>query len=189
MVMRRTLPASKVLYFSLLTLQCFLLLTGCSHGGNVTVSPDFKLNPEQEVIYVVPFVSTLVPADFAETVFNEFVDRLNENGAKTGVKWFFIVKEEQKDIDPSWLARQVYLSGEIWSYIENSGCCSTEMRVKARIAWHDPGRKDPTLEILLPLDTFFEHDRSTIGIERERLAKKLARELSDQVITAITKRK
>ena len=87
----------KPFHYPLFTILCLLLLFGCSHGNNVTIAPDFKLNPEQEVIYVVPFVSTLVPTDFAETVFNEFVDRLNENSAKTGIKWFFIVKEDKTD--------------------------------------------------------------------------------------------
>ncbi|KAF0220804.1 MAG: hypothetical protein FD174_801 [Geobacteraceae bacterium] len=175
----------KVFFSSLLTLHLSLFLAGCAPATRVSMAPDFNPSPEQEVIYVLPFVNTLVPETFAETVFNGFVDTLNDSRARTGGKWFLIIKDEPKDVDSAWLAKHLYISGEVWGYIENSGCCATELRVKSKIFFHKPGQNEPSLEISVPMESFFEHDRSTLEDERDRLAKRLTRELADQLIKAL----
>ena len=172
---------------ALFTVHCLLLL-GCASGTKVTMAPAFNPTPDQNIVYVQPFSNILVPDAFSETVFNDFVDDLNNNRLKTDVKWFYIIKEDPKDIDPAWLEKQVYLTGEVWSYIENAGCCSTELRVTARLRLYEAGKKDPTLEILVPMESFFEHDRSTLAVERQRLAKRLAAEMTDKTISLLARR-
>ena len=180
---------TSTLRFSCLLLAAYslLLLNGCAPGEKVIVAPTFNPAPEQNIVYVQPFTNSLVPESISETVFNDFVDDLNDSRLKTDVKWYYIIKEDPKDVDPAWLARQVYITGEIWSYIENAGCCSTEMRAKARLRLYEAGKKDPTLEIFIPVDNFFEHDRSTLAVERQRLAKRLASEMSAAITKALAK--
>jgi hypothetical protein len=170
---------------ALLILLAALVLAGCAPKAVVSVSPAFNPVPDQEVIQVLPFVATLVPDAITDTVFNDFVDKLNDSRNGSGVQWFVILKQEVQEVDPVWLAKQVYLSGELWSYVENSGCCSTEMRIKGRVRLFEPGRPQPTFEVAVPLESFFEHDRSTLADERAKLARRLAREMAEQVLAAL----
>ena len=169
----------------LLTLLFSLVVAGCGPKPQVTVSPSFRPAPEVETAYVVPFAGALVPGEFSATVFNDFVDQLNGRRRETGVRSFAILKDEVKDVDPAWLSRQFYISGDIWSYVEDSGCCSTNIRVKARVYIHEPGKNIPSVEIFVPMESFFDHDRSTVDRERDRLARALARDLSLKVLEAI----
>lgn len=173
---------------SLLALQVVLLLTGCGPATKISVAPDFKQGPEQEAVYIVPFVTTLVPENFSDAVFNAYVDDLNDNHTQTNATWFSIIKEDLKNVDQQWLAKQFYITGEIWSYIENAGCCSTELRVKARLQFFEVGKKEPSMEVYIPLESFFDHDRSTLAVERDRLAARLAREMTVQTLKALQKR-
>ena len=169
----------------LLALLAALILAGCAPKAAVSVSPAFNPVPDQEVIQVLPFIATLVPDPIATTVFDDFVDKLNDGRNGTGVQWFVILKQEVAEVDPAWLAKQVYLSGELWSYVENSGCCSTEMRIKGRVRLFEPGRPQPTFEVAVPLESFFDHDRSTLAEERLKMARRLSRELAAQVLAAL----
>jgi hypothetical protein len=178
----------KCMLSSLLTLLMVVLLAGCGPATRVSVAPDFKPGPEQEAVYVVPFVTTLVPDNFSENVFDTYVDELNDNHAQTNATWFAIIKEDLKNVNQQWLAKQFYITGEIWSYIENSGCCSTELRVKARLQFYEVGKKEPSMEVFIPLESFFDHDRSDLAIERDRLAKRLATEMTAQTLKALRKR-
>jgi len=166
-----------------------LSLAGCAPQPKVTVSPAFNPAPEDNIVYVLPFTQSLVPEDFSETVFDEFVDNLNKKRSRTDVKWYYILKEELKDIDPAWLARQVYISGELWGYVENSGCCSTEIRAKARLNLFEMEQQEPTLEMQFPIEVFFEHDRSTLLEEKQKLAKRLAGEMADAITEIFARRK
>lgn len=165
-----------------------LLLAGCAKRPGIKVVSTLTPPAETEFAYVVPFVTTLVPDSFGEAAFNEFVDTLNASRGTTPVNTFLILKEELKEVDPAWLEKQHYITGEIWSYIENSGCCSTELRVKGRVQIFEPGRKSPAVEIFVPLDAFFEHDSSKLSVERDKLSRRLARELANQAIKALTVR-
>jgi hypothetical protein len=139
------------------------------------------------VVYVAPFVATLVPSEVADPVFNDFVDILNARQPLPGVKFYSIIKEDLTEVDPAWLAKQAYITGELWSYIENSGCCSTELRIKARISVHRPGETQ-TLDIFVPREGFFEHERSTIEVERARFARRLSEDLADRLISSLSPR-
>jgi len=173
---------------SLLIILALSLLCGCGPAVKVSLAPDFKRALDQDVMYVVPFINTLVPENFSSPVFNNFIDDLNRNRLKTDVKWFYIVKEDISNPKPDWLTKQAYITGEVWSYIEESGCCSTDLRVNARVRLYEPDRKEPTVEVYVPMDSFFEHDRSNLELERERLAKRLAGEMAGQIIRLLEKR-
>lgn len=167
---------------TLFALLVLLTVSGCGPKAQVSVSPSFRPAADGETAYVIPFAGALVPEEFSATVFNDFVDQLNGRRRETGVRSFAILKDEVKDVDAGWLARQHYISGDIWSYVEDSGCCSTNIRVKARVYIHEPGKSIPSVEIFVPMESFFDHDRSTIARERDRLARDLARDLSRKVL-------
>lgn len=179
----------KAALFPFLSLVCLVLLAGCGAGAKISLQPDFKPPAELDTVYVVPFVSTLVPAEVSETVFNDFVDILNENRVQARVRQFEILKDDSSELDKAWLSRQLSLGGELWSYIEFSGCCQTELRIRSRVSLTEPGKQAPTAEIFLPLDSFFDHDQSTLDKERLVLARRVARQLAERVITALTSRR
>uniref|UniRef100_A0A831U0G7 Lipoprotein n=1 Tax=Geobacter metallireducens TaxID=28232 RepID=A0A831U0G7_GEOME len=174
---------------SLSALLVLLAATGCGPKPQVSVSPSFRPAADVETAYVVPFAGALVPEEFSAAVFNDFVDQLNGRRRETGIRSFAILKDEVKDVDAGWLARQYYISGDIWSYVEDSGCCSTNIRVKARVYVYEPGKSIPSVEIFVPVESFFDHDRTTIERERDRLARTLARDLSRRVIEALLRQR
>lgn len=161
-----------------------MLAAGCA-GTRVHVPKDFR-SPDQDTVYIAPFTVMLVPDAISEPVFNEFVDTLNRNRTIPGVTFFAIIKDDLKDVDQAWLQKQLYVTGELWSYTEKSGCCSTEMRMKSRIYIHEPGQQRP-VEIEVPKEVFFEHDRSTIDEEREKFTHDLAAELAQHVIAVLNR--
>lgn len=164
----------------------WLLLTGCA--PSLTTKDYTSLDPkiERESLYIVPFDSTLVPPDFGGPIFDQFVDILNARRKQTKVGRFVILKEELKEVEPSWLIKQIYISGDIWGYVEKSGCCSTEMKVKSRIYLYEPGKNAPTFEIFVPVEHFFDHDRSDMAVAKSRLGKQLALDLAEAVIKKLT---
>jgi hypothetical protein len=141
---------------------------------------------EREFLYVTPFDATLVPPDFGDPIFNQFVDILNSRRKQTKVDRFVILKEELKEVEPAWLIKQIYISGDIWGYIETSGCCSTSMKVKSKIYLYEPGKNSPTFEVFVPAEYFFDHDRSDITAAKARLGSKLAQDLADAVLKKLT---
>lgn len=169
-----------------LLLAAVLLLGGCTGGSRVRNLGGFDPSQPRDSVYVVPFDATLVPPDFGEPVFNAFVDRLNSQRAKTKVARFMILKEELKEVEPAWLTKQSYISGDIWGFVETSGCCSTEMKVKSRIYLYEPGKNLPSLEVMVPVDEFYEHDRLSSVAARARMGARLARELADAIIKKLT---
>jgi len=172
-------------YISLL-FSVFLLLTGCS---TTQITKDYSvLDPqvERESLYIVPFDATLVPPDFGDPIFDEFVDILNARRKQTKVGRFVILKEELKEVEPAWLIKQIYISGDIWGYVETSGCCSTDLKVKSRIYLYEPGKNSPTFEVFVPAEQYFEHDRSDITAAKVRLGKKLAQDLAEAVLKKLT---
>lgn len=170
---------------AVIMLLSVIWLSGCS-GSKAKVSGSFNTQKEYEAIYVVPFDTTLVPPEIGEPVFNEFVDRLNDQRRKTRVAKFMILKEELKEVEPAWLVRQTYISGDIWGYVESSGCCSTEMKVKSRLYLYEPGMSEPSVEVSMQENDFFEHDRLPVSTGKERMGKKLARALADAIIMKLS---
>jgi hypothetical protein len=179
----------RFIFCSLFTVHCSLILAGCAATGKEVVTPDFRPIPDQGIAYVIPFFTTLVPEAFNEKVFNTFVDTLNANHEATDVRWFYIVKEEFKDLDPAWLAKQLYMTGEIWSYIEDIGCCSAELRINSRLRIYEAGKAEPAMEFLIPRQRFFDKDKSTLEAERELLALDLANDMAVKIINVLAKQK
>lgn len=171
---------------TVLLLGIFICLSGCAATSK---SRDYShLDPqlERESVYVVPFDATLVPPDFGDPIFNQFVDILNARRKQTKVGRFVILKEELKEVEPAWLIKQIYISGDIWGYVEKTGCCSTEMNVKSRIYLYEPGKNVPTFEVTVPVEHYFDHDRDDIAMAKGRLGKNLALELAEAVLKRLT---
>lgn len=176
----------KTVWHNVLLCAAFLLLTGCSAAPTIKEFSVLDPNLERESLYIMPFDATLVPPDFGDPIFDQFVDILNARRKQTKVGRFVILKEELKDVEPVWLIKQIYISGDIWGYVEKSGCCSTEMKVKSRIYLYEPGKNTPTFEVSVPVEYFFDHDRGDITTAKARLGNKLALDLAEAVIKKLT---
>ncbi len=161
------------------------ILCGCT-TTRVTASRAFAVAQNQTMLPILPFSTILVPDTFSETVFNDFVDTMNDNLTKTPFNWFGIIKEELAEVERILPSTHLYLSGEIWSYLENAGCCSTEISVKSRLRIYRVMSRELLWEAEIPLDSFFEHDYSTLEIEREKLAKQLAATLTKELLKGLS---
>lgn len=166
-------------------LLVLLLAGGCGSNRTALVSPAYSIAQNQTVLPVLPFNNILVPDTFAEMVFNDFVDSLNDNRAKTGFSLFAIVKENLSDVEKILTPAHIYLTGEIWSYLENAGCCATELRVSSRLRIYRVRSRELLWEKEIPLEGFFEHDNSTLAVERDKLARRLAREMATEALKAL----
>ena len=140
--------------------------------------------PEPGVVYVVPFVSIMVPSEVDSRIFDQFIDILIQKGAGLNLQ-FVILKEGLQRVDPNWLAVRRYVTGEIYAYVEDSGCCSTDLRTKARLTYRRPQQETPAFGFEYPVKRFFDHDRSTLEKERIALADTIAQTLADQLLAAL----
>ncbi|HEY5674072.1 MAG TPA: hypothetical protein VIR78_10225 [Malonomonas sp.] len=162
-----------------------LSLLACS-GPSVprSVSPGPQARLLSPVLYVVPFDTIMVPEEVSALVFNRFVDRLNQAGAGQGHD-FVILKQGIRQIDPAWLAEREYLVGEIYAYVEDVGSTVTDIKARSRVRLYQPGQSKATLELTLPVETFYENDYSALSVERSKLAEKISTELADQLLRAL----
>ena len=131
----------------------------------------------------------LVPAkDLADEVnariFDQFVDLLNRDGAALGLQ-FVILKEGLQRIPPEWLAIRQYVTGEIYAYVEDSSCCVTDLRTKARLTYRHPNQNIPAFGFNYPVKSFFDHDRSTLNVERAKLSDDIAATLAGELLKAL----
>lgn len=138
----------------------------------------------RQTIYLVPFTTIMVPAPVAETIFDQFVETLNQRGGPAGYE-FVILKDELERVDPTWLRKATYVTGEIFGYVEESGCCSTDIRSKSRLALYRPGSSEPKLRHEYPAKAFFDHDYSTLDAERKKLAERISLDLSSRLLQAL----
>jgi hypothetical protein len=173
--------------FRLAALPLLLLLvtlSGCA-TGNVRTSQAFTIAENQKMVPILPFSSTLVPESFSTAVFNDYVDNMNDSRDKAGFSLFAIIKDDLKSAEKVLSPTHIYVSGEIWSFIEDAGCCSTELRVKSRLRIYRVNSRELLWEAEIPLESFFEHDSSTPAAEREKLGKRLAASMSQMTIKAL----
>ena len=140
--------------------------------------------PPQRKVYIVPFTTLMVPEVVAEGVFDDFVDLLNETSEPGGTE-FVILKSGTEKVGHDWLSSRIYVTGELFGYVEDSGCCSTEIRARARVHLFRPGQSAPTFDYELPVKQMFDHDRSTLDQERSRIARQVAETLSAQVLKGL----
>lgn len=137
-----------------------------------------------KTLYVVPFLNVMVPDTVSSTLFEAFIDQIMAAGKQEGMA-IRILKQDIDAVDKTWLADQYFVTGEIFGYIESSGCCSTEIKVKVRIFHFQPGSAAAVGEIVVPGEIFFDHDLSTLENERALLAERIARKLSDELLPAL----
>jgi hypothetical protein len=175
---------SNNILFALLSLSLFMTLSGCA-TGNVRTSQAFTIAQNQKMVPILPFSNTLVPESFSTAVFNDFVDNMNDSRGTTGFSLFAIIKDDLKSTEKVLSPTHIYISGEIWSYIENAGCCSTELRVKSRLRIYRVNSRELLWEAEIPMESFFDHDSSTLAQEREKLGKRLAASMSQMTIKAL----
>jgi len=177
-----------VVWRKFVLLLVLALLTGCGgKGAQLRKAEEFSAPAEKKNLYVVPFTTVMVPVEVEEGIFDRFVDALNAGGQPLEYD-FFILKEGLEAVDPQWLRQQDYLTGEIYAYVEDSGCCSTTIRVKSRLQFHQPDRENPTLTLEYPREIFFEHDYSSIEEERRKLADDIATTLANRLLQALSDR-
>ncbi len=169
----------------LLAVVSLLLVGGCASENRVLVARSFTVPATQEVLPILPFVGTLVPETFSTAVFDNCVDILNDNHTQTSIKWFSIIKDDLQEVTKALPPDHLYVAGELWSYIESSGCCSTELQVKARVRVLKAGTQEQLYEAEIPMSSFFEHDRSTLTTERSRLAMRLSTEMATQILNVL----
>ena len=147
-----------------------------------------KLLPESEpepgIIYVVPFAAVMVPGEVRARIFDQFVDTLNQEGEALGLQ-FVILKKGLQKVAPEWLDVRKYVTGEIYAYVEDSGSNWTELRSKARLIYRRPSQDAPVFKIEFPVKGFFDHDRSTIDIERIKLSDAISATLSNELLKAL----
>lgn len=165
----------------------FLLPLAACGGAGVRTAPEPAAPAESRTVYVEPFDTTMVPPEVEEGVFDLLVDLLNEKGASAGLN-FIILNPGTAKVDAAWLRNQHYITGEILGYVEDSGCCSTSLRLKGRARLHQPGEDRPIVQLEVPREVFFEHDYSTVEAERRKLIDGIASILADRLITSLTHR-
>ncbi|NIQ94790.1 MAG: hypothetical protein GWN87_11705 [Desulfuromonadales bacterium] len=159
-------------------------LLACTPAGKVERREAFQPRPEREDLYVLPFTRVMVPWELNETIFDRFVDNLNDSALPEDYA-FTILKRSPKDIDPQWLGEQYYISGEIFGFRQESGCCSTLLQLTGRVRFHQPGQDQATFIAEYPAEIFFDHDDSSLEIERQKLAAEIADRLSRQLLDAL----
>lgn len=141
-------------------------------------------DPEPGVVYVAPFITLMVPTEVRERVFDQFIDTLNQRGAERKLK-FVILKQGLDKVDHNWLGARKHVFGEIYGYVEDSGCCSTDLRTRVRLTYYRAHQPEPALKFEYPVRVFFDHDRSNLTVERQKLADQVAAALVDELLKAL----
>lgn len=167
----------------LLLLFCLPLLGACARTA-VPVTAAAPATDSPRNIFIVPFETAMVPPEVEEELFDRLVDLLNEGGRGKGVE-FLILKDGIAKVDPGWLKEQYYITGEILGYVEDSGCCSTALRLRGRARLHHPGGERPASQVDVPRETFFEHDYSTLEAERRKLTEGVASTLAERLLSSL----
>ena len=140
--------------------------------------------PEPGLIYIIPFVNVMVPKPVSERLFDQFVDELIRGETALNLQ-FVILKGGLDRVSQDWLDQRRYVTGEVYAYVEDSGCCSTDMRAKARISYWRPNQGSPSFAFEYPVSNYFDHDLSNLAEERINLAEQIASELSSQLLQAL----
>lgn len=136
------------------------------------------------VVYVVPFSTIMVPRQVESRLFDQFIERLNARGPELGL-YFVILKEGLDRVEPQWLAKRKYVTGEIYAYVEEFGSLTTDLRTRVRMVYYRANQDDPAFVFEYPTRIFFDRDRSTLEAERLKLADQVARVLAEELLTAL----
>jgi len=154
---------------------------------NVPASPPNLLpgpEPEPGIVYIVPFVSVMVPGVVNDRIFDQFVDILNQNGEEIKLQ-FLILKQGLQNVSPEWLSVRKYVTGEIYAYVEDAGSTSTELRAKARLTYRRPNQNAPAFGFEYPVKSFFDNNHSSIDVARLKLSEDIAVTLAGKLLNAL----
>ena len=163
-----------------------LFLSGCAPTPTVT-KVDNLTSPGKYDIYVLPFRDLMVPEAVSERVLNQYVDLLNLAGNENGY-FFIIYKDINRDGD-AWIQDKYYLSGDLFGYSEESGCCSTFINLNGKIDYYQPGEKNASLSIQYPAETVINYQVENPEAVREQFILEFATTLSEQVISGLSLQK
>lgn len=175
----------------LLALLSMLCLAACAtESTRVEKKAGFVLRPDTQIIYIAPFRTVMVPAQVADPLFDTFVDELNLRGEQSPEDRysFVILKKNLSDIDGEQLARQHYLTGEVYGFLEDSGCCSTTIQIQARLQLFQPDSEDSTLTVHDSDELYFDHDQAALPEKRQEIAQRVARRLAANLWQALVDR-
>lgn len=167
-------------------LMLMLFLAGCSTTPPYRIerTVDLQRPAEGTVLYFVPFQTVLAPEEVTSNLFNQVVDGFDGAAAGSGLS-ALILKREVTSVDSAWLGQQYYVTGSVFAYRQDSGCCSTEIKLSTRMQLYQPGTPYPVLRIDLPYRILFDHDRSNLEIETERMTSVLAEQLRSALLAEI----
>ena len=151
------------------------------------VEPGLRLSlpGAYDEVYLVPFTTVMVPDAVVETIFDRFVEAMSAEGLAERYN-FVILKGGLDSVDSDWRRDHDYVTGEVFGYVEESGCCSTDIRTKSRVSFHRAGSDAPALRHEYPVKAFFDHDYSNIDKERRKLAELIADELAGKVRSVLS---
>jgi len=133
-------------------------------------------------LYIIPFLNVMIPTEVSSVLFDTFIDEMIAVTESRGTA-IRILKQDIDTVDREWLAQQVFVTGEVFGYVEEAGCCSTQINAKVRAYLYRPGSVEPDVEIVVPGDVFFDHDLSALDKERARLASRMASRLAERILT------
>jgi hypothetical protein len=169
---------------ALLFLTAFF--AGCTTTPPYTVdrSVDLHRPAGETILYFVPFQPILAPENVASDLFNRIVDDFDGAAAGSGLT-ARILKEELASVDSAWLTQQYYVTGSVFAYQEESGCCSTEIKLRTRMQLYQPGTPSPVARIDLPYQILFDHDRSNLALATEEMTSYLAEQLRSALLVEI----
>lgn len=147
---------------------------------DATLPPE--TDPEPNVIYVIPFITIMVPDEVRERIFDQFVDKLNKLGADIKMT-FRIFKGKVEEEGEKFLAIRRHVNGEIYGYVEESGCCSTNISTNIKLTYFEPGNTKHFFEY--EYNSFFNHDNSSLSIERIKLADAIVYIITSEIMRVI----
>lgn len=150
-----------------------LLLSACASQVKVEQKASFAPKTHPETIFIVPFTTIMVPDTVKDRLFDRFVDQLNAAAQPIELE-YIILKQGLETIDPEWLAKRDYVTGDIFAYVEDFGSTTTAIRAKSRIRLYQVGSGEPTLQLDYPVEIFYEKDYMTLAEARHKLAQKIS---------------
>ncbi len=170
----------------LTTMIALLGLVAACSSPRVMVARQQGFTPQLQSrqLYIVPFEAVMVPQEVTELLFDQFVDQLTGRGAELGVE-FVILKQPLAQVAPDWLAERDYLVGELYAYVEDVGSSVTDIKSRTRLRLYQPGHKQATLELVLPVETFYENDYSNLTLERRKLAERVSAQLVEALLAEL----
>lgn len=166
-----------------------ILLAACSTAPPYRVErmAEFQRPTGELTLYFVPFHAILAPNDLSSELFNRVVDSFDSAATEPKLT-ALIFKRDLASVDKGWLGQQYYVTGDVFAYDEETGCCSTEIKLTTRLLLYQPGTANPVLRIDRPYRILFNHDQSTLEAEKERMLTTLSKEFHRALAAEITPR-